>query len=151
MRTRASTAGPLAACLLILALPSALYAQQAATAGTAPEEPTGPPPATTERPQATEIITVSPARLPELLPSSRVPASVQVIKGEQAETPGAATVAESLERHVGGLTLLDEQGNSYQPDLSLRDRKSTRLNSSHMSISYAVFCLKKKKKKKKNI
>src|SRR5438128_3803384 len=31
-----------------------------------------------------------------------------------------------------------------------RDRKSTRLNSSHGSISYAVFCLKKKKKKKKN-
>src|SRR5689334_24083613 len=29
------------------------------------------------------------------------------------------------------------------------DRKSTRLNSSHSSISYAVFCLKKKKKKKK--
>src|SRR5690242_21595293 len=29
------------------------------------------------------------------------------------------------------------------------DRKSTRLNSSHMSISYAVFCLKKKKKKNK--
>src|SRR5262245_63901202 len=30
----------------------------------------------------------------------------------------------------------------------LRDRKSTRLNSSHLGISYAVFCLKKKKKKK---
>src|SRR5258708_17026846 len=29
-----------------------------------------------------------------------------------------------------------------------RDRKSTRLNSSHQIISYAVFCLKKKKKKK---
>src|SRR5207249_12200636 len=29
-----------------------------------------------------------------------------------------------------------------------QDRKSTRLNSSHVSISYAVFCLKKKKKKK---
>src|SRR5207302_9679544 len=29
----------------------------------------------------------------------------------------------------------------------LRDRKSTRLNSSHVKISYAVFCLKKKKKK----
>src|SRR5450830_2089228 len=29
------------------------------------------------------------------------------------------------------------------------DRKSTRLNSSHVSISYAVFCLKKKKKKNK--
>src|SRR5437667_1246123 len=30
-----------------------------------------------------------------------------------------------------------------------QDRKSTRLNSSHITISYAVFCLKKKKKKKK--
>src|SRR5690242_20986246 len=33
--------------------------------------------------------------------------------------------------------------------LAVRDRKSTRLNSSHMSISYAVFCLKKKKKNTK--
>src|SRR2546427_727322 len=32
--------------------------------------------------------------------------------------------------------------------LPVRDRKSTRLNSSHSQISYAVFCLKKKKKKK---
>src|SRR5205085_12299629 len=31
--------------------------------------------------------------------------------------------------------------------IALRDRKSTRLNSSHSQISYAVFCLKKKKKK----
>src|SRR5690349_22442252 len=31
------------------------------------------------------------------------------------------------------------------PDLSLLDRKSTRLNSSHVEISYAVFCLKKKR------
>src|SRR5947209_15380584 len=31
------------------------------------------------------------------------------------------------------------------------DRKSTRLNSSHANISYAVFCLKKKKKRNKNI
>src|SRR5438270_6786853 len=30
------------------------------------------------------------------------------------------------------------------------DRKSTRLNSSHSQISYAVFCLKKKKKQKRN-
>src|SRR5690349_23084955 len=32
-----------------------------------------------------------------------------------------------------------------------RDRKSTRLNSSHVEISYAVFCLKKKKNKEKRI
>src|SRR5574340_1455696 len=33
---------------------------------------------------------------------------------------------------------------------SLEDRKSTRLNSSHQKISYAVFCLKKKKNKPEN-
>src|SRR5258708_10783351 len=33
----------------------------------------------------------------------------------------------------------------------LRDRKSTRLNSSHQIISYAVFCFKKKKKKNKEL
>src|ERR1039458_5582483 len=32
------------------------------------------------------------------------------------------------------------------PSCSERDRKSTRLNSSHLGISYAVFCLKKKKR-----
>src|SRR5687768_17818491 len=36
-----------------------------------------------------------------------------------------------------------------QAQWTLQDRKSTRLNSSHGYISYAVFCLKKKKKKKK--
>src|SRR6266702_2421147 len=33
------------------------------------------------------------------------------------------------------------------PAVTAEDRKSTRLNSSHVAISYAVFCLKKKKKK----
>src|SRR3712207_8473765 len=37
-----------------------------------------------------------------------------------------------------------EQKNRHRPD-----RKSTRLNSSHANISYAVFCLKKKKEHKK--
>src|SRR5256885_11241524 len=35
-------------------------------------------------------------------------------------------------------------GSLSASDLSLQDRKSTRLNSSHLVISYAVFCLKKK-------
>src|SRR3712207_7738420 len=35
--------------------------------------------------------------------------------------------------------------------LELVDRKSTRLNSSHANISYAVFCLKKKKKNRRRI
>src|SRR5258706_10656442 len=33
----------------------------------------------------------------------------------------------------------------FQAEDGIRDRKSTRLNSSHLPISYAVFCLKKKK------
>src|SRR3712207_6971940 len=37
---------------------------------------------------------------------------------------------------------------SGQLAVNFQDRKSTRLNSSHANISYAVFCLKKKKKKK---
>src|SRR3712207_6970966 len=36
-------------------------------------------------------------------------------------------------------------------ELEYQDRKSTRLNSSHANISYAVFCLKKKKKTKHKI
>src|SRR5437868_10214770 len=40
-------------------------------------------------------------------------------------------------------------GPRYLP--AAKDRKSTRLNSSHVSISYAVFCLKKKKKNKNTI
>src|SRR5437870_10904690 len=39
--------------------------------------------------------------------------------------------------------ILEECGH---PAIATRDRKSTRLNSSHVAISYAVFCLKKKKK-----
>src|SRR6266496_5712779 len=41
-------------------------------------------------------------------------------------------------------------GLPVHPPCHRGDRKSTRLNSSHVEISYAVFCLKKKKKKKKN-
>src|SRR5690606_41930344 len=37
---------------------------------------------------------------------------------------------------------------ALRDDVDERDRKSTRLNSSHVKISYAVFCLKKKKKEK---
>src|SRR5690625_5691324 len=49
-------------------------------------------------------------------------------------------------------TLLLNEGTVYKKGLKetvlTRDRKSTRLNSSHVAISYAVFCLKKKKQHK---
>src|SRR5690348_18023625 len=48
-------------------------------------------------------------------------------------------------RKMGALLLQGLKGVADQ------DRKSTRLNSSHPSISYAVFCLKKKKKARNNV
>src|SRR2546426_1580927 len=53
-----------------------------------------------------------------------------------------------LSRHLQNLSIRQGQS-SYGTTRGVRgqDRKSTRLNSSHLVISYAVFCLKKKKKK----
>src|SRR5438552_11936644 len=55
----------------------------------------------------------------------------------------------------GRQAMRDDEGGTASPQVAEpvldRDRKSTRLNSSHQIISYAVFCLKKKKKKKKKI
>src|SRR5207245_11384175 len=66
---------------------------------------------------------------------------------------GAAALSRST--HAGAVVFkLTEQGPRYllveasgRRDRWVLDRKSTRLNSSHGSISYAVFCLKKKKTK----
>src|SRR5690242_21819120 len=44
-------------------------------------------------------------------------------------------------------TLSSDSPKNFLQAVRVADRKSTRLNSSHMSISYAVFCLKKKKQK----
>src|SRR5690242_763112 len=56
---------------------------------------------------------------------------------------GGAGIATIRGRRVPEVSLSDILGLKSEVD---QDRKSTRLNSSHMSISYAVFCLKKKKK-----
>src|SRR2546430_4903033 len=57
------------------------------------------------------------------------------------------TLFRSLRRHArgGAAHARAEVGTLHQHDVHLGDRKSTRLNSSHSQISYAVFCLKKKK------
>src|SRR5258708_18131496 len=55
-----------------------------------------------------------------------------------------ASGAQIIEAVVAGYEVAICLARACAPDL--RDRKSTRLNSSHQIISYAVFCLKKKKK-----
>src|SRR5688572_32719695 len=52
--------------------------------------------------------------------------------------------------HAGHVPVEKDQIRRALEGLLDRDRKSTRLNSSHSQISYAVFCLKKKKKKTTN-
>src|SRR5262245_63216127 len=61
--------------------------------------------------------------------------------------------AHDLANRVGerGRFACRSQGEMHHADhIAFLDRKSTRLNSSHLGISYAVFCLKKKKKKKRS-
>src|SRR5437762_8105913 len=59
----------------------------------------------------------------------------------------AAETLDRLARHPGRFFGGVENGAGCVLARGLADRKSTRLNSSHRCISYAVFCLKKKKKK----
>src|SRR5690242_20866653 len=49
--------------------------------------------------------------------------------------------------YAGAATIQVVSFDAPSSEFTLLDRKSTRLNSSHMSISYAVFCLKKKNTK----
>src|SRR5438067_7218859 len=58
---------------------------------------------------------------------------------------GAAVRAEALVRVSDPTAGLLEPASFLEVGSDTLDRKSTRLNSSHVSISYAVFCLKKKK------
>src|SRR5690349_23425844 len=67
----------------------------------------------------------------------------------------ARPLADLVDREVDRLGVLGRDDVLQRADAQLRvlvaldgDRKSTRLNSSHVEISYAVFCLKKKRKKK---
>src|SRR2546427_2822854 len=62
---------------------------------------------------------------------------------------GAAAAAPAAEGRAGGRCGGQRDGSTVREARRAgRDRKSTRLNSSHSQISYAVFCLEKKKKNK---
>src|SRR3712207_7117962 len=73
--------------------------------------------------------------------------------GDRAQRPGEPGAAEGPARpedqsHAGARVAVHRHLAVDNPDAPARntqDRKSTRLNSSHANISYAVFCLKKKK------
>src|SRR5690242_21597346 len=96
---------------------------------------TSPPHSSTLFPYTTLFRSLAAARealahTPELLPRLREAGVVD------AGGQGVVALLEGAARYAHG----------EAPGATETDRKSTRLNSSHMSISYAVFCLKKKKK-----
>src|SRR5256885_8729253 len=77
--------------------------------------------------------TVQPARLPPQLRKANVFARIHLeVQGQRI-----------------GRVRFDDLLHELHENRVFADRKSTRLNSSHLVISYAVFCLKKKKKKQK--
>src|SRR5689334_24543927 len=83
---------------------------------------------------ANEIYTLS---LHDALPICRIAAHLPQRLDTLGQQEGARTHPGSGQRRLcAGMAATDDD----------QDRKSTRLNSSHSSISYAVFCLKKKKK-----
>src|SRR5699024_12202915 len=98
----------------------------------------------------TEFYTLS---LHDALPISVVPdraAEIELLPGVCASQPGghfpgSAVVHWTAPDGEGVLFTGDTIGSVADPRwvTFMRDRKSTRLNSSHVSISYAVFCLKK--------
>src|SRR5688572_31466618 len=76
----------------------------------------------------------------DVVPEPRLDMRLELREVEVA--PVSPVVAEDVEPEV------EERAGA---GIAVEDRKSTRLNSSHSQISYAVFCLKKKKKQQKKI
>src|SRR5205814_9590985 len=98
-----------------------------------------PPPRSTPFPYTTLFRSVAACPFKSSAAKVRPIISVQSL-GQAGDRPGRFDAPLSQPR---GLVV--NRMEQAQADGNARDRKSTRLNSSHLGISYAVFCLKKKK------
>src|SRR3712207_7380170 len=70
-----------------------------------------------------------------------------LFRSQRKRSVGVETESGSLAALESEETRARDHGGVVGRETRCRDRKSTRLNSSHANISYAVFCLKKKKTK----
>src|SRR5258708_10852513 len=85
------------------------------------------------------------------LTSSLAPLGAKAVQASERpalESPRLQALAQAIQRGAGSGVAADAFWRRVQEEGT--DRKSTRLNSSHQIISYAVFCLKKKKEKYAN-
>jgi iron complex outermembrane recepter protein len=122
-----------------LALASVVASARAEDGGPPAQPDSGATPAVRPSGSATveaseEIVVIG--RLPQPpLPPSKVPASVQVIDRGELQRAGPASLPDSLATRIAGFTLSDEQGNSYQPDLSLRGFQATSVTGVPQGVS----------------
>src|SRR5688572_32742219 len=79
-------------------------------------------------------------------PATFLEAIREALWEEMERDPDVFLMGEDIGAYGGAFKVTDGFLQYFGED-RVRDRKSTRLNSSHSQISYAVFCLKKKKKK----
>src|SRR5207244_12618532 len=104
-------------------------------------------------------LTIDTAKMKLLTEPERVIAHVVALKVEEekpaeaaaaeAATPAEPEVIKKGKKEVEGEEGAEEVEAKAEKPEKAEDRKSTRLNSSHQIISYAVFCLKKKIKEKR--
>src|SRR5256885_8075954 len=87
---------------------------------------------------------LSPSPLPDRHPPHRVCQAVRLV-GQGPAGRRANAARGDVDRGAARLHRVQRQADQRRR-VAHRDRKSTRLNSSHLVISYAVFCLKKKNK-----
>src|SRR5205085_12096729 len=85
-----------------------------------------------------------PTRRSSDLASASLVAAVDAVAGLLAAGAAGSSSKRALAHASTSVTINSKETEPAAP----ADRKSTRLNSSHSQISYAVFCLKKKKKEK---
>src|SRR5690625_5874755 len=88
--------------------------------------------------------------LHDALPISNKEDIADIVEEETEVTEENLSVGDTVEMEGVTITINDayytDERNEFAEIEADRDRKSTRLNSSHVAISYAVFCLKKKNK-----
>src|SRR5207249_12152361 len=91
-------------------------------------------------------------RRPPLFPYTTLFRSARARLAERLRTPQAEAHQHIVQPAAVFGQLVDDRGRraGQHPPVDDADRKSTRLNSSHVSISYAVFCLKKKKRNRRH-
>src|SRR5206468_7295445 len=90
---------------------------------------------------------LSPGSQPSISLSNQVPRRSTVLPGDPPAAGRRSRAGTSRTGAVARMLFFQKFSRTAGRSAASRDRKSTRLNSSHDQISYAVFCLKKKKKK----